>query len=711
MKTSMRINFTAMIAAAAILAAFAFLAGCGGNAGFNPPAATAVSQNTDGALSAAKEEVYFDIDIENADGRTAGRFAMETASSQLTDILALKTSIENLPNKAFAKAPKIKIMMGEMKRRRLARITEQIAWEVKRGNLKTAEKWIERKLIPRVDGCSGGKDKDDYILDCAAKTAAYNNAMELKSAIENYQAANPKHGRYNSRAANISLAEFKTAILEKINNLKTYINGLPGAAFSGVVADPRGTLLDVLTIAANYALDGRFDDVKEELIDNFIHYVDGLNGDDLIVDATARANAYNSAQAIIQDVAVTALTVTPVNARMGIGEQQVFTAQCTYSNQYTEDCAAQVMWTSSNPAVGAIDATGVFTAAAGGTAAITASLGGVTSAGAPVMVESPYLTDNFDAGYLDPEKWNDFMNTGTIAVAGGAVMMEGPRNQYSEIATSHYFNVDPGEFVSFEVDIDLGASYGEYYVGGVGLTDNTFAGIAVGVAGGNFINGTAVYYASPLRGEGGSVYTNNTRSCKLRVDYQNGIAKVFMDGALVQTFAANLDGKRYNFFVFGSAGWDVSSYSMMFDNFKTNQTYPGETNIKIANNTNPFALDGSGALGNNDSYTITIESAPGRTVEGGIINPDDLSYIVPPAPLTEVAPGLYERTGDLPLLSATQLAATGSDDGYSAITLHTRRIAVAGAPVSRKSAAASTIAHPLLRIFPANILPAEISAE
>jgi len=705
-----------ILAAVFVAAAIVFIAGCGGGGngvsiGTSVPAVSALADS--GLLSSAEKDVYYDIDVDPGEGRAASRAALETASGPLSDLLALKTSVENLPSTAFIKVSKKQIFLGEMKRIRLNRIIKNIEMDVRHNNFRTALSRVERKLIPRVDGCSGGKTQDDYLLDCGAKTSIYNTAIQMRSLLTAYIAANPKGGRHAGReAAVLDLASFKNDLLSKINNLKTYITNLPVSAFNGAVTDPRGVLLDILTVAINYAIDGEFDSVKTEMNDSFVPYVDGLNGDDLIVEPTARQNTYNSALAIIQEVSVTAVAITPISSRLKIAGTQDFIAECTYSAQYIEECTDRVTWASSNASVGTIDSTGTFTASAEGTANVTASYGAVISNTAVVMVDSPYMSDSFDAGYLDPEKWNDFTNTGTIAIAGGKVVMTGPRNQYSEIATSHYFDITPGELVTFEIDIDLSSSFGEYYVAGFGISDNSYAGIAIGLAGGNSVNGTLVYYSSPLRGAGGTTYVNDVRNGKFRVEYQNGTANLYLGGVLVQTFSADLDGKRLSFFVFGSAGWGNSYYDMLFDNFKTNQPYPGDTNMKVINNTSPFGIDGSGYFSNGDSYTIRIVAAPGQTdVTAGIMDPSDLKYIVQPSILTEVSSGVYETTGNLPLLSSTSLAAVGTDDGFQTVALHTRRIAVSGGVAPRIAGSITVpMEHPILKLFPTGILPSEITS-
>jgi hypothetical protein len=81
---------------------------------------------------------------------------------------------------------------------------------------------------------------------------------------------------------------------------------------------------------------------------------------------------------------VTALAINPTNPDIKVGATQQFKAMATYSDSSTpSDVTTSVTWSSSNPAVASITATGtgagVATALAGGSADIMATFGGITS--------------------------------------------------------------------------------------------------------------------------------------------------------------------------------------------------------------------------------------------------------------------------------------------------------------------------------------------
>ena len=81
---------------------------------------------------------------------------------------------------------------------------------------------------------------------------------------------------------------------------------------------------------------------------------------------------------------VTALAINPTNPDIEVGATQQFKAMATYSDSSTpSDVTTSVTWSSSNPSVASITATGtgagVATAVAGGSSDIMATFGGITS--------------------------------------------------------------------------------------------------------------------------------------------------------------------------------------------------------------------------------------------------------------------------------------------------------------------------------------------
>lgn len=75
---------------------------------------------------------------------------------------------------------------------------------------------------------------------------------------------------------------------------------------------------------------------------------------------------------------VISLVVTPANSSMAVGTTKQFTATATFSNSTTQDVSGSVIWTSSNPAVAAINSQGLLTSVATGSSTINAVFGAVS---------------------------------------------------------------------------------------------------------------------------------------------------------------------------------------------------------------------------------------------------------------------------------------------------------------------------------------------
>lgn len=76
---------------------------------------------------------------------------------------------------------------------------------------------------------------------------------------------------------------------------------------------------------------------------------------------------------------VTSIAVSPATANVAAGATQQFTATATYSDGTTTSVTSTARWTSSNVSVATITPAGLASAVAGGSTAITASLGGVSA--------------------------------------------------------------------------------------------------------------------------------------------------------------------------------------------------------------------------------------------------------------------------------------------------------------------------------------------
>ena len=80
------------------------------------------------------------------------------------------------------------------------------------------------------------------------------------------------------------------------------------------------------------------------------------------------------------------IAVTPISASIEDGQTQQFTAIGTYDDESTANLTSSVSWLSSAPTVATMNASGLATGRAAGSTNITASLGGVTSNSATLLV-------------------------------------------------------------------------------------------------------------------------------------------------------------------------------------------------------------------------------------------------------------------------------------------------------------------------------------
>ena len=101
-----------------------------------------------------------------------------------------------------------------------------------------------------------------------------------------------------------------------------------------------------------------------------------------------------------QNVTLTAITVSPTNPSLNIGETIQFTATGSYSDNSTKNITDSVTWASSNISVSNVIARGVSSLSGGlasaiapGTTLITATLEGITSPARTLTVSSTIVTN------------------------------------------------------------------------------------------------------------------------------------------------------------------------------------------------------------------------------------------------------------------------------------------------------------------------------
>jgi hypothetical protein len=125
---------------------------------------------------------------------------------------------------------------------------------------------------------------------------------------------------------------------------------------------------------------------------------DGVAGS-YTVSATA-SGAPGAASFSLTNVALVSIAVSPADPELPEGLWEQFTATGTYADGSTADITPFVTWASATPSVATISDTGVATALALGTSAITASLAGVTSPVNTLTVMAPSFVVNTTDDHL-----------------------------------------------------------------------------------------------------------------------------------------------------------------------------------------------------------------------------------------------------------------------------------------------------------------------
>jgi len=127
-----------------------------------------------------------------------------------------------------------------------------------------------------------------------------------------------------------------------------------------------------------------------------------------------------------QNVTLTAITVSPQNPSINIGETIRFSATGSYSDNSTKNITDSVTWTSSNITVSNIIARGVSSlsgglasAIASGTTLITATLEGITSPARTLTVSSTIVT-NLESISVNPATASISLGAGNSFTAIGA---------------------------------------------------------------------------------------------------------------------------------------------------------------------------------------------------------------------------------------------------------------------------------------------------
>ena len=120
--------------------------------------------------------------------------------------------------------------------------------------------------------------------------------------------------------------------------------------------------------------------------------VQGVSAGTSVVTASLSGVTSPNVTVTVPTPTLTSIAVTPTASSIQIHGQQQFTAIGTYSDNATANITTSVIWASSSNAVATIASGGVATGISAGAAAITATLGSVTSPASTLNVKNATLT-------------------------------------------------------------------------------------------------------------------------------------------------------------------------------------------------------------------------------------------------------------------------------------------------------------------------------
>ncbi len=109
--------------------------------------------------------------------------------------------------------------------------------------------------------------------------------------------------------------------------------------------------------------------------------------------ATVEVSSGAATASINLDMLVTSIAVTPQNGSYDIGEQQQFTATCTYYDSSSADCSNKVAWSTDNAAIASVGDTGLVTTIGSGSVNVTALRSRSNVSGSAAASVSGFLLD------------------------------------------------------------------------------------------------------------------------------------------------------------------------------------------------------------------------------------------------------------------------------------------------------------------------------
>ncbi len=681
------------------LAVITLLAGCGGHGG-NPITASLTS--SDSFSSVAKV------------AGTAAQNVLPENQEKYDALLKIESWVQLMPDGAFVADNDVRNdnVQTTNHKNQLVEIVSQIEAAVNDGKYDKAALMVEKKLIPKTDGCNGGNPENDLIMNCDLAINLYNQATGLLNAL-----GAKNNGRAASRTAQaVDWDSYKQSILVVIGQIQTTLQNAADSFFKNPVGVSRATLLNLID-SAKICLEADDPQAAQDIMKNqFYPLIDGGNGgnpsDDLISSTAYSTADYTTAisdvQSVIISLKITMVGITAAPQTIGIGETIQLTAMCTYNNASVTDCSSTAQWTADSGAA-SVSAGGVLTGQSLGSVFITAKAGEITSA--PVSVFVIYaggFHDLFDDGYIDTNLWTDVLKgKSTMTEQNGAFRIQAGAYSFGQLVPIQYFKINPGEKLEFFVRLNPENSAGSYFVQGFGIYNQRTTGIAAGVAAGTSMAQPTIYFSSPVGYKNATVPSGKG---DYKIVYQNRQASLYFNGNLIGTIAADLEGQRLTFFIYGSAR-NSSTLDATFDNFMTNQTDPGEYKIDLANNSVPFGFNNSGSITPGSQYTFKFYGDPNIFgVMGKLLDADTLQVIQGPFLMSQTnTPGVYSYTGTMPTTSSSNIVLAASDDNFNQLVIYSRRIST-GRAAARASQQASQEKY-IPADFPAFLLPTEIRGD
>ncbi|MCA9672746.1 MAG: Ig-like domain-containing protein [Myxococcales bacterium] len=146
-------------------------------------------------------------------------------------------------------------------------------------------------------------------------------------------------------------------------------------------------------------------------------------------DITADLSGVKGTAALVVAAEIDKIEVTPVNPSVAAGSTQQFKAEAILTDQSKQDVTSQVTWSSSSASIATIDALGLATALAKGTATIEASLAG--KSGSTTLDVTDATLDKIEVTAASPS-----VNIGgTVQLTATAIYSDGSKQDVTSQAT------------------------------------------------------------------------------------------------------------------------------------------------------------------------------------------------------------------------------------------------------------------------------------